>query len=124
MPIHRSSWPVCLSLALLSPLAAGEPPPPAAKVVQKDQVVAGGPKDSIEVRHLVLKGSNEEIGRALTTIARERYQTRPRPSDDSLRTRAQRRYIERNYPILHDRMRGAAAAFGKRLEDDAWNLSE
>jgi len=124
MPIHRSSWPVCLSLVLVSPLAAGESPPPAVKIVQKDQVVAGGPKDSMEVRHLVLKGSNEEIGRALTTIARERYQTMPRPSDDSLRTRAQRRYIERNYPILYDRMRGAASAFGKRLEDDTWNLSE
>jgi len=124
MPIHRSCCSVCLCLVLLSRLAGGEPSPPVAKVVQKDQVVAGSPKDSMEVRHLVLKGTNEEIGRELATIARERYQTRPRASDDSLRTRAQRRYIERNYSILHDRMRGAAAAFGKRLEDDAWNLSE
>src|SRR5262252_8325402 len=101
MPTTRLSRPVCLSLLLLPALAAGEPPP-APAVVQDDRVVAGGPKDSMEVRHLVLKGTNEEIGRALATIARERYQARPRPSQDPLRTRAQRRYIERNYPILHD----------------------
>ena len=124
MPTTRLPRPVCLSLVLLPALAAGEPPPPAPAVVQKDQVVAGSPKDSMEVRHLVLKGTNEEIGRALTTIARDRYQARPQPSQDSLRTRAQRRYLERTYPILHDRMRGAASAFGKRLEDDAWNWSE
>src|SRR5262245_47313055 len=120
MPISRLHWPVCLSLVVLPGLAADEPPRPAAGVVQQDQVVAGSAKDSLEVRHLVLKGSNEEIGRALAAIGRERYQSKPQPSQDSLRTRAQRRYIERNYPILYDRMRGAASAFGKRLEDDAW----
>src|SRR5262249_60388259 len=87
-------------------------------------VVPGAHKDRMEVRHLVLKGTNEEIGRTLASIARDRYQARPQPSQDPLRTRAQRRYIERNYPILHDRMRGAASAFDKRLEDDAWNWSE
>ena len=40
-----------------------------------------------------------------------------------MRTRSRRRYIETNYPILHDRMRGVAAAFGKRLDDDAWNFN-
>jgi hypothetical protein len=124
MPISRLRRPAYLSLVLLPALASGEPQRPAPAVIQKDQVVAGSAKDSLEVRHLVLKGSNEEIGRALAAIARERYQAKPQPSQDSLRTRTQRRYIERNYPILYDRMRGAASAFGKRLEDDAWNWSE
>src|SRR5437868_2142026 len=101
MTLGRLPWAVGLCLAVLPALAAGEPPQPAPAVVRKDQVVAGSPKDSMEVRHLVLKGTNEEIGRALATIARERYQTKPQPSQDTLRTRAQRRYIERNYPILY-----------------------
>jgi hypothetical protein len=95
----------------------------AGRVVVKDEVVAGGPKDSVEVRHLVLRGSNEAIGRTLAEIARERYQARPARSDDPFRTRAQRRYFEKHYPILHDRLRGVAGAFGKRLDDDAWNVS-
>src|SRR3954452_6417379 len=104
VPISRLPWRVYLCLVLLPPPPAGEPPRPAPAVVRKDQVVAGSVKDSLEARHLVLKGTNEEIGRALAAIARDRYQARPQPSQDPLRTRAQRRYVERNYPILHDRM--------------------
>jgi predicted choloylglycine hydrolase len=92
-------------------------------VIQQERVVAGGPKDFLEARHIVLKGSNEEIGRALATIAKERYQLKASPSADRFRTRVQRRYIEKNYPILFERMRGAAAAFGEKVDDDAWNFS-
>src|SRR5262245_11146774 len=61
----------------------------------RDQVVAGGPKDFMEVRHLVLRGSNEEIGRALATIARQQFEVKPQPSMERLRTRVQRKYIEK-----------------------------
>ena len=77
----------------------------------------------MEVRHLVLAGTNEEIGRALATLAIERFRLEAHVGTDRLRTRVQRRYIEMNYPILHDRMRGVASAFGKRLDDDGWNFS-
>lgn len=92
-------------------------------VVRQDKVVAGGPKDFLEVRHLVLKGTNEQIGRALATIARERFEVEAPASPDRVRTRAQRKYAEKNYPILADRMRGAAAAYGKKYDDDAFDFS-
>jgi predicted choloylglycine hydrolase len=98
-------------------------PPPPTDFGQHERVIAGSPQDSLEVRHLVLKGTNEEIGRALAQLARERYQAQPRPSQDPARTRAQRRYIEKNFPILHDRMRGVASAFGHRLDEDVWDHS-
>ena len=91
--------------------------------IRQDRVIAGGPEDFMEVRHLVLTGTNEEIGRALATLAIDRFGLEPAASTDRLRTRVQRRYIEMNYPILYDRMRGVAAAFGKRLDDDDWNFS-
>ena len=90
---------------------------------RQERVIAGSPADSLEVRHLVLTGTNEEIGRALAEIARDRYDTRPDPSSDRLRTRASRRYIAKNYPILHDRMRGVASAFGGSLDDDGLEYS-
>ncbi|HEX3147801.1 MAG TPA: C45 family peptidase [Gemmataceae bacterium] len=93
------------------------------KAIRQDRIIAGGPKDFLEVRHLVVSGTNEEIGRALATLAKERHGVTPEASSDRLRNRAQRRYFEKNYPILHDRMRGVAAACGKRLNDDAWNVS-
>lgn len=93
------------------------------EAVQEDRVVAGGPGEFMEVRNVVLKGSNAAIGRALATIAKQRLHVQPLPSSDAFRTRVQRRYIEKNYPILLDRMRGVAEAFGTRLEDDARNFS-
>src|SRR5262249_20862161 len=76
----------------------------------------------LEVRHVVLQGSNEAIGRALATIARERFQLQPASSFTPLRARVQRRYIEQHYPILFERMRGVAGVFGRPLDDNAWDF--
>src|SRR5262249_20275825 len=100
-----------------------QPPHIESKAIQQDQVIAGGPKDFMEIRNLVLKGSNEEIGQALAIIAKERYRLRPMPSADRFRTRVGRQYIKGRYPILFERMRGVATAFGRQLEDDAWDFS-
>src|SRR6476659_4067661 len=91
---------------------------PAAANEKEERVIAGSPSDSMEVRYLVLTGTNEEIGRALAEIARERFQTRMERSADVIRTRATRHYIEKNYPILYERMRGVAAAYGQSIDDD------
>src|SRR5687767_14157224 len=96
----------------------------AAALQKEERVIAGSPSDSMEVRHLVLRGTNEEIGRALAEIAKERYGVRAGRAADPLRTRAQRRYIETAFPILADRMRGVAASFGHRPDDDAWDHSQ
>jgi hypothetical protein len=97
--------------------AAGEKTKNGALV--QDGVVAGSPADFLEARHIVLKGTNEEIGRALAGIARDRFSFQPLPSSDPLRTRVRRRYLQAQYPILLDRMHGVANCFGKRLDDDS-----
>jgi hypothetical protein len=107
---------VLFACGCFSPAASGN-------VVQKDEVIAGGPKDSLEVRHLVLRGTNEQIGRALAEIGKERYAIRLDPAKDPVQVRAQRQFLERNYPILLDRMRGVAAAFGKSIDDDGWDFA-
>src|SRR5262249_44313795 len=38
-------------------------------------------------------------------------------------TRSQRQFIEKNFPILSDRMHGVASAFNRSWGDDAWNHS-
>ena len=94
-----------------------------AEITRQERVISGSPADSMEVRYLYLKGSNEEIGRALAEIARDRYQAKLARSSDPPRTRAARLYIERNYPILYERMRGVAAAYGHRIDDDQWDYT-
>jgi predicted choloylglycine hydrolase len=95
---------------------------PVGTIVE-DRVVAGSPKDFLEVRHIVLKGTNEEIGAALAQIAQNRFSARPAASGDPRRTRVERRYLEKHYPILFERMRGVAKAFGKGLDDDHWDFT-
>jgi hypothetical protein len=112
-----------LTLGLVGLPSLGQARDAPKSALVQDRVVAGGPKDFLEVRHLVLKGSNVEIGKALATIARQRYQLKPAPSADPFRTRVERRYLARHYPILLERMRGVAAAFGRSVEDDACDFS-
>jgi hypothetical protein len=95
----------------------------SSKALIKDEVVAGSPADFMEVRHIVLRGTNEAIGQSLAELARDRFSAQPMPSSDPFRTRVQRRYIEKNYPILFDRMKGVAASFGKSLDDDSLNFN-
>src|SRR5262245_35029553 len=86
-----------LGLVLLLSLIGGSCLAAPDSVIQEDRVIAGGPKDSLEVRHLVLRGTNEQIGRALAGIAKERYGVRLERARDPLQTRAQRTFLERNY---------------------------
>lgn len=111
------------ALAFITKTSGGDGSDLKKGAVVRDQVVAGSTADFMEVRHLVLKGTNEEIGKALATIARQRFGIQADASEDSLRTRAQRRYFQKNYPIMYERMRGVASAYGKDINNDAWNFS-
>ena len=91
--------------------------------VQQDRVVAGGPTDFMEVRHLVLQGQQRRDRPGPGDHRQGALQFKPAAGSDRLRTRVQQRYFEKNYPILIERMRGVAAAFGQRLEDDGWDFS-
>jgi hypothetical protein len=121
--VRRGALIVAITAALLPLAVFAQSPDPIKSAVRQDRVVAGSPNDFQEVRHLVLKGTNEEIGRALAAIGRERHQIKPGVSRDAVRTRAQRRYLERNYPHLLDRMRGVASAFGQRIDDDTTDFN-
>src|SRR5262249_19546796 len=89
----------------------------------RNEVIAGGPRDFMEVRRLVLKGSNREIGRALAAVASEQHHVKLASSSDRLRTRARNHFLERQYPILFERMRGVADFYGEQLNNDSLNFS-
>ena len=87
----------------------------------KETVIAGGPDKFAEVRHVVLKGSNFEIGKKIGEIAKNDG-TPITPSNDHIMNRAKRKYMAKNYPILHERMKGVAAAYGLKIEDDSYDF--
>ena len=109
---------VALAL-LLIPLAL---PATAQNLKLAETVIAGGPDKFVEVRHVVLKGSNFEIGKKIGEIAKKDG-TPITPSNDHIMNRAKREYMAKNYPILHERMKGVAAAYGMNIADDSYNFS-
>lgn len=97
-------------------------PAVAQDLEYKDTVIAGGLDKFVVVRHVVLKGSNFDIGKKIGEIAKKEG-TPITPSDDHIMNRAKREYMADNYPILHERMRGLAAAYGLDFSDDSYDFT-
>jgi predicted choloylglycine hydrolase len=87
-----------------------------------ETIVAGGPDEFVEVRHVVLRGSNAVIGEKIAELAK-RNGTRPRRSGDVILNRAKREYMAENYPVMYERMTGVASAYGLRIDDDSYDFS-
>jgi Acyl-coenzyme A:6-aminopenicillanic acid acyl-transferase len=96
---------------------------PAHRVAGRRQRIAGGPGDFMMVQHVVLAGSETDIGRELAEVARGDSGWRPPAAQDPVRNRARRRWMERNWPEQHARMAGVAQAYDKDLEDDRLDFS-
>lgn len=88
----------------------------------QETVIAGGPDKFAEVRHVVLKGSNFEIGKVIGELAK-RDGALITPSSNHVMNRVKREYMAKNYPILYERMRGLAAAFGLNISDASYDFS-
>jgi hypothetical protein len=74
-------------------------------------VVAGSADDFMTVVHLVVRGSQHDIGRALAREAAAQF-TPPPLVVDPVVGRARLRWFERNWPQHHARMLGAAEVTG------------
>lgn len=90
----------------------------AAPVVENEVLVTQG-KDSYQsVRHIVIRGTNEEIGKALGDIAQKDYGIANLGQyPDAVYTKAEDLYLAQNAPILRERAKGVAASYGKSYGD-------
>ena len=121
LKIHWNGF-VAIALFAIPLIALAHDLGTSKAAIQQDRVVAGSPTEFQEVRHLVLKGTNYEIGQALATLGRERFQLKPQPGSDRLRVRAQRNTSRKTIRSCSTGC-GVAAAFGQRLDDDAFDFS-
>jgi predicted choloylglycine hydrolase len=89
--------------------------PLLAAPVVKDEVLLTQGKDVYQsVRHIVIRGSNEEIGRALGDIARKDYGINKLVKyPDKAYARAMDEYLRKDYPILRARSMGVAKSYGQ-----------
>lgn len=88
----------------------------------KETIVAGSSDHLMEVHHVIMKGANYEIGKKIAEIA-QKGGVQLLPSDDHLRNKVQREYMNKNYPLFYERMKGIAAAYGLDIQNDAYDFS-
>ncbi len=87
-----------------------------------NHVVAGGPDKFMEVRHIKIKGSNFEIGKAIGRIAQKKG-IKMLPSGDPKINRAKREYLADKYPVFYERMRGVAETYNLDIKNNEFNFS-
>jgi len=91
----------------------------------QESVIAGGAdKDNMTIRHLVMRGGQQQIGYFLGNLAKERYGYQVIPSRDARCTNVNREYLGQVWPAHSLRMRGLADAMGCDINDDSLDLSE
>jgi predicted choloylglycine hydrolase len=91
-------------------------------IYAKETVVAGSKENFMMVRHVILEGSNYEIGKKIAELA-QKDGVKIVPLGEPIRNRVQRRYIKKNYPVFYERMKGAADAYGLNINNDSYNFS-
>ncbi len=89
----------------------------------KETTIAGSPADFLEAKHVVLRGTNREIGRTIAEIARDRFDLQLKPAPDPVVLRASREYFQRHYPIHYQRGLGVADAYGLSADDERYDLN-
>ncbi|MHB8119133.1 MAG: C45 family autoproteolytic acyltransferase/hydrolase [Methanothrix sp.] len=82
--------------------------------IVKDEVfIAKENGTQVEWRHIVLKGNNTQIGMAQAEISQRDYGVNSLTRyADPVYGKARQTYMERNYPMMEERMKGIAMAYG------------
>jgi len=84
----------CIGSALAAPATASSADDePVCDV--SEEIVAGGPENYMEVRHLILSGSQSGIGAILAQIAHQRHGVKPWHKLNPRITRLQADYFKR-----------------------------
>jgi len=118
-----------LCFLLLSCFIAGSGTGALAKnanptIVTNEIILAKEPNTYLEIRHIVLRGTNEEIGKALGDIAQEWLGIKTLVHyAGPIYAEARRQYMKKNYPILLERMKGVAKSYGLSPTDNTYVTS-
>jgi hypothetical protein len=93
--------------------------------IVKDEVfIAKENGSQVEWRHIVLKGNNTQIGMAQAEIAQRDYGVKSlKIYEDPVYGKARQTYMERNYPMMRERMKGIAMAYGLSTDNASFDTN-
>jgi hypothetical protein len=73
--------------------------------------------DYTKPHHIIVEGTNEEIGFDLATLAKNEYDCKLEEYADPVYGAARREYFRRNWPAMYERSKGVLRAFGLSQDD-------
>ena len=112
---------ILIAIVVVGVIASRPKPNP---VIIKNEIVLQNEKDDyMQVRHIVVRGSNEGIGKALGEIARREYKAKLIKYAEPIYSKARLQYMKTNYPILLERMKGVAIAYGLSFDNTDYDTS-
>ena len=100
-----------------------QPPLPEPALVKNEVILPKGDGEYMEVRHIVVRGTNEEIGRVLGDIARKDFGSVLSSYASPHYGMERQEYMKNNYPALLDRMKGVAGSYGLVPGDGNYDTS-
>lgn len=93
----------------------------APKTILANRIILS--KGYMEVRHIILQGSNGDIGEAIGKIAQEWLKIVPLDYSEPIYAVARKMYMLDNYPLLLDRMIGVGRAYNVSYAHSLLDLS-
>ncbi|HEX9023402.1 MAG TPA: hypothetical protein VF799_06155, partial [Geobacteraceae bacterium] len=103
---------ICLPLLLSGCGGDSWGPVATGTVVTNELVVQKTGGNYQEVRHLVLRGTNQEIGKSIAQLSKDYYQATPQQFPDQASKTSRNSYIQQNFPQMAARQRGVEAYYG------------
>ncbi len=103
---------VCLLLLLSACGGDSWGPITTGTVVTNDLVVQKTGGNYQEVRHIVLRGTNQEIGKSIAQLSKEYYQATPLQFPDLASKTSRNSFIHQNFPQMAARQRAVEAYYG------------
>ena len=73
--------------------------------------------------HIIIAGSDEEIGYELASLAKEKYDCTLEKYDNPIYGEARREFFKRNWPAMNERAKGVSRAYGLSEDDNEYDTT-
>ena len=79
--------------------------------------------DYAKPQHIIVSGSDEEIGYELASLAKEKYDCTLEKYDEPIYGEARREFFKRNWPAMNERVKGISRAYGLSEDDNEYDTT-
>lgn len=114
LPMFNPRVPLlCCLMMVLTACGGGDDPTPPSPPPVENRIILNKAGDCYqEVRHIVIRGDDQEIGAAIASISKDFYQAQPKLFANLAEKTIRNAYIQQHFPNLAERQKGVAQYYG------------